>query len=311
MSHPDDGTLESLLDGELEADERSRVEIHLSGCAACAARLAEARKFRLDADRLVEVLAVPSSPAPAKLASPGRGKVVRTLAWAASILLAVALGYWGRGAGPGQAVVLQEGDRPGGGPAAAPPAASTTAEAPVEAARPGALPRPEAKSPDKPASPEAVAGQVAATPPPPAAGRELQDARANELPMKAARQADEPTSAWRVISMEEAVRMLGGQIRLIDGLTPDRVESGPGTAVAGADPALPLVRIVYAAGGVILDEQRPVGHAGERQESASKAALGAAAPSVATTWQERGGIRFVITGSVSADSLRALGARVR
>ena len=105
--------------------------------------------------------------------------------------------------------------------------------------------------------------------------------------------------------------MLGGQIRLIDGLTPDRVESGPGTAVAGADPALPLVRIVYAAGGVILEEQRPLGHAGERQESSSKAALGAAAPGVATAWQERGGIRFVVTGSVSADSLRALGARVR
>ncbi len=69
-------------------------------------------------------------------------------------------------------------------------------------------------------------------------------------------QADEPAAAWRVISMEEGVRLLGGQIRLIDGLAAERVETGPGTAVAGADPAVAVVRVIYASGAVTLDEQR-------------------------------------------------------
>ncbi len=111
--------------------------------------------------------------------------------------------------------------------------------------------------------------------------------------------------------MEEGVRLLGGQIRLIDGLAPERVETGPGTAVPGADPSLPLVRVIYASGSVILDEQRPATEVAARREAATDAATGAAARASVTAWQEHGGIRFVITGSVPADSLRALGARVR
>lgn len=303
MPHLDDGTLESLLDGELDAAERARVETHVASCSACAARVTEARAFQSEADRLVEVLAVPSLPARSRGTSPGRRTLVRTLAWAASILLAVAVGYWGRGAEPGKAVVLQEGERPAGGRAAAPPATTTTAQAPTEAARPAAAPPAEAKSADEPA--------VAEPPPAPqAAERALQDARANEVAAKAAKPVDAPAAAWRVISMEEGVRLLGGQIRLIDGLTPERVETGPGTAVPGADPSLPLVRVVYASGSVILDQQRPAAAVAARREADASVA-GAAAASSLTAWQERGGIRFVMTGSVSADSLRALGARVR
>lgn len=302
MSHPDDGTIESLLDGELDAAERARVETHVASCSACAARVTEARAFQSEADRLVEVLAVPSLPARARETSPGRRTLVRTLAWAASILLAVAVGYWGRGAEPGKAVVLQEGERPAVGRAAAPPATATTAQAPTETARPAVAPPAEAKSADKPA--------VVAPTPAPAAERAIQDARANEVSAKAARTPEAPVTAWRVISMEEGVRLLGGQIRLIDGLTPERVETGPGTAVPGADPSLPLVRVVYASGSVILDQQRPAAAVAARREADASVA-GAAAASSLTAWQEGGGIRFVMTGSVSADSLRALGARVR
>jgi hypothetical protein len=107
------------------------------------------------------------------------------------------------------------------------------------------------------------------------------------------------------------VRLLGGQIRLIDGLAPDRTETGPGTAVAGADPAVAVVRVVYASGTVTLDEQRSATQVAARREAAADAVTGAMARAGVTAWQERGGIRFVVTGSVSADSLRALGARVR
>lgn len=315
MSHPDDGTIQALLDGELDAAERTRVETHVGSCSACAARLAEARSFQLEADRLVEVLAVPSSPAEVRRTSPARRTVVRTLAWAASILLAVAVGYWGRGSEPGQAVVLQEGERPSGGRAAtplpvtdpiaaAPSTTPTSAQAPASGTRPAAAPPAEMKSADKP-----VANGPRPAPQP--AERDLQDARANEVAAKAARQMDEPAAAWRVISMEEGVRLLGGQIRLIDGLSPERVETGPGTAVPGADPSLPLVRVIYASGSVTLDQQRPAIQVAARREAATDAATGATARASVTAWQEHGGIRFVITGSVSADSLRALGARVR
>lgn len=313
MLHPDDGTIESLLDGELDAEERSRVELHVSSCTACAARVAEARAFQSEAERLVEVLTVPQSSAPTRV-SRGRRAVLRTLAWAASILLAVAVGYWGRGADPGQAVVLQDRERPGGGRTAAssrttqpvpaaPPATPPTAQAPVGTAPATAAPGAEAKSLDRAAVKESP-------PAPQAAEREIQDARANEAVAKAARQVDEPIVAWRVISMEEGVRLLGGQIRLIDGLSPERVETGPGTAVPGADPSRPLVRVIYASGSVTLDQQRPVAEVAARRESDASVA-GAAAASSLTAWQERGGIRFVITGNVSVDSLRALGARVR
>ena len=308
MSHPDEGTIQALLDGELEPAERARVETHVGSCSACAARVAEARAFQLEADRLVEVLAVPSLPARARGASPGRRTVVRTLAWAASILLAVAVGYWGRGAEPGQAVVLQEGERPSGGRDAAapmsPPASGSTPTAPPPATTTAPAPRAEAKSADQPV---ANAPRPALQP----AERDLLDARANEVAAKAARQVDEPAAAWRVVSMEEGVRLLGGQIRLIDGLAPDRVETGPGTAVSGADPSLPLVRVIYASGSVTLDQQRPATQVAARRETAAEAATGATAGANVTAWQERGGIRYVITGSVPADSLRALGARVR
>lgn len=299
MSHPDEGTMQMLLDGELDAEERARVESHLRSCAPCATRLAEARGFMEEADRLVEVLAVPEQPASPRRASTRR-TLIRTLAWAASIVLAVGVGYWGRGPGPvtPTSVMLQEPDGPlttNTGPTTVQPAPTPRAAATPATARP-------------PVEAKAV-GAVGA----------VGGARANELAReppaapaeKVARTAEEPVSAWRVISMEEGVRMLGGQIRLIDGLSVDRVETGPGTAVPGADPAVAVVRVVYASGTVTLDEQRPATPAAARREAAADAVAGAVTQPGVTAWQERGNVRFVVTGSVTPDSLRALGALVR
>ncbi|TFG47234.1 MAG: hypothetical protein E4H38_08540 [Gemmatimonadales bacterium] len=72
------------------------------------------------------------------------------------------------------------------------------------------------------------------------------------------------------------------------------------------------MRIVYANGAVVLDQQRPLISATEgRQRDAAKAVGGVAAEPSPTAWQQQGGIRFVVTGTVSEDSLRALGQRVR
>jgi hypothetical protein len=308
MSHPDEGTIQMLLDGELDAAERTRVERHVAGCAACAARVTEARAFLEEADRLVEVLAVPQRAAPPR-PSPSRRALVRTLAWAASIVIAVGAGYWARGSTPltTNTTILQDGEAHPE-PDAAPPAESGARRDTDAATATGEAKEVEQARANDPA-PKAIAPSPAS---PATANRAERAAQPEALAEPLARAADEAAiGRWRVISMEEAVRLLGGQLRLIDGLTPDRVETGPGTAVAGADPALPLVRVVYASGAVVLDQQRPLIVADARQAAAAKAVGGVAQESSATAWRQQGAIRFVVTGSVSTDSLRALGERVR
>lgn len=323
MSHPDDGTIQALLDGELEPTEQAQFEAHVASCAACAARVREAREFLQEAERLVEVLAVPVAGGGESVrpASIRRRFPLRTLAWAASIVMAVGIGYYGRGVPTPASDARQEGEALA---RAATPSTTPTAGSPVDevspptskerdrneavrnapaAAAPGTAMKQAAEAP-------AEAEAKVAAPPPRAAEPSLKDNRADQAALGAARLADEAGPTWRVISMEEGVRLLDGQIRLIDGMSPDRVESGPGTLVAGADPGQALVRIVYASGNVVLDQQRPPTRPSARREDA-------AAPSAAERrqqgagWQDREGIRFVVTGTVSSDSIRELTSRVR
>jgi anti-sigma factor RsiW len=310
MSHPDENTIQMLLDDELDPVERARVESHAAGCASCQARIAEARAFQHEADRLVGVLEVPARAA-APPAAPRRHRVIRALAWAASIVAAVGLGYFGRGSTAPRPIVVAEGDTTA---QRTPAAVNKTTAAPqvLMPATPAAAPADERQPP-------------AATPPTAgiAATREdratrdaapTEPAAANAVPAKVAsgeaeRARNDPAGGWRVIALEEAVRILDGQVRLIDGLALERVETGPGTAVAGADPTTAVVRVVYASGTIILDEQR-VGTAesGGRLEAARLLQRAAAPPA---GWREAGAIRFVVTGSVSPDSLRALAGLVR
>jgi anti-sigma factor RsiW len=60
MEHVDDGQLNALLDGELEAAEAATVRSHLEGCSACRSRFEEARRFLEEAGALLDVLAPPA-----------------------------------------------------------------------------------------------------------------------------------------------------------------------------------------------------------------------------------------------------------
>jgi hypothetical protein len=100
MSHVDDGTLHAYLDGELSPVEVERLEAHVTGCPVCRARLDEERAL---IDRASKLLGMAVPPGPEREAPPlhqlrqprviGR-RLVIPLAWAATIVLALGLGYY-------------------------------------------------------------------------------------------------------------------------------------------------------------------------------------------------------------------------
>ena len=122
MSHRDEGQMNALLDGELDAEERHEIERHLAVCAECARRMMEVREFFGEADALIGKLEVPVSTRPVMLptsipkhpvgpallpdgppAAPDAAPIstrlsrYRQVAWAASVVLAVGLGYFASG----------------------------------------------------------------------------------------------------------------------------------------------------------------------------------------------------------------------
>ena len=104
MPHVDEGTLHAYLDGELPSAERKTLETHLAECASCRTQLAEERALLerasalLGATRPVERPVPPFEqlrPPPAPRALKRSVWRVRTpVAWAASIALALGLGYY-------------------------------------------------------------------------------------------------------------------------------------------------------------------------------------------------------------------------
>src|SRR5216110_2221922 len=99
MSHADEGTLHAYLDGELPSAERAALEAHLAECATCRATLAEERALLERASALLGAARPVERPAPpfeqlrrALQRSPWH--VRRSFAWAASVVLALGLGYY-------------------------------------------------------------------------------------------------------------------------------------------------------------------------------------------------------------------------
>src|SRR5258705_13955857 len=98
MSHVDEGTVHAYLDGELPSTERAALEAHLAGCAACRGNLIEERSLRERASAVLGSARPAERPAPALdqlRREPKRSpwRVRRSFAWAASIALALGVGY--------------------------------------------------------------------------------------------------------------------------------------------------------------------------------------------------------------------------
>jgi hypothetical protein len=107
MRHLDSGLLNELLDGEIPSAELPLIQQHLAGCEECRTRLEAERRLADDVAGLVATIEVPDAPGNEALpiATPAPAIALRRrwlppLAWAATILLAVGIGYVARGRGP-------------------------------------------------------------------------------------------------------------------------------------------------------------------------------------------------------------------
>lgn len=311
MPHLDDGFLHAIADGEVPSDELVAVREHLEGCESCRARLDEARLEAETARELVELIEVPDLPAdrPIVPSSHRGGRWLRPLALAASLALAVGIGYYGRGAAPFAPAAVPRAVPDTVFVAAPPLPPAAPAATPARSEPPAGARRADEADKDRQVALQEVvttATPAAAPAAPPApkeeeakvdvarerAAADTRDQAANALARKAAPQpvAQAPAAAGAAaagrlmaksadltaptpVTFPRAVELLGGRIRLIEGMVPARLEA------VGR-----LVRVVY-----VLDEGDLV--------------LAQVAGSDTLSWS--------LTGPLDADSLAKLRLKVR
>ena len=283
------------------------------------------------------------------------------MAWAATVVIAVGLGYSGSellrpGAqASGDAALKQEAvpaAEAAPSNAAAPPPGDVASGLEQKGTRPAAPELGKIETANKAADTPATkrAGTLADSSTPlqrlddadesPAEGQLLRDKERNEKDARA--QAEPPgrlveapmpkpkvlkteiPAGFRASSLEEAVRVLEGSVLLIDGMTPQMVLVGPGSAFAGGNPDQELVRVVYddPPGRQLLLDQQRIEQAREgaaQARAASKLDLlpgdtlvtpGADGAS-SLNWTSQSMFRLGLTGFLPTDSLRALARRVR
>ncbi|MGH7561519.1 MAG: anti-sigma factor family protein [Gemmatimonadales bacterium] len=278
--HLEEGTLHALLDGEIPSSGLGPIQEHLAECAECRSRLADARAFRDEADQLVAEIDVPDESAVPVLsgsrsAAPTARQprlLWRRLAYAASLLGAVGLGYAARGGNRPDELESFRGfdraDRPAAtanAPVTPPAEPDRPARADSSRARSGSAARAsdraatpatreearsnlaerETRERSPAAEPRVVTAAAAPAPAPlkdstrPAEPRNLAAATLQRRyepaakPFAFERSASAVADAvgkaagasYRRIEFEEAMRLLGGRIRLVEGLVPDRLEA--------------------------------------------------------------------------------------
>ncbi len=260
MSHVDEGTLHAYLDGELPSTERSALEAHLAGCATCRENLSEERSLRERASAVLGSARPAERPAPPLdqlRREPKRSpwRVRRSFAWAASIALALGLGYYmrspsGRAAPPAdmtsQPIAVaqhrtrdEERDKSPAPTAAQPSAPAATRVYQQRSARPtDAVAAGEAAKLDSTATTTALARANAAAPAPKTADPVRLDARVasgavpaaqRDLPAPAFAERQVTATSWPVISRRMAKSILGEEPVGLPGLATRHFRRVPGT----------------------------------------------------------------------------------
>jgi hypothetical protein len=389
MPHLDEGTLTALLDHELEPMARQAAQDHLTSCRECRALYQEIQGLATEADRLIGTIDLPAdgaAPVPAR--GIYRWSRWRPLAWAASVLLALGLGWTSSNfrsrpsaADRPTAAGESEGRRaestavangavviaPMPAQTPAPTVASRTApatepdrtaaadklarEAPGQAG--GAnqpvdgqpmvtaksalnerarstsekqeVTRPEAAVSQQPAAQGIITALDAAAP---AAAAPAAAATPSTFQIRGARapadqRKDEISEGLREVSLEEAVRQLGGSVRLLGGLVPVRVLSGSASGLEDDDTA-GVVRVVYMdpPGRELWLDQAVAAPIEGKALAARRQFMNQLLPGDTLAQADTGNARSIrwiddtgrplrLTGFLSADSLRALMTRVR
>jgi Putative zinc-finger len=382
MSHLDEGLLAALVDDELDEAERLTVQAHLAECAECRRLLEEIKAFAAEADSLVATVEPPPRRLPVlvPVAAPGEVKPEakrrlpwRTVAWAASVVLAAGLGWTASelhlgnpapdlsdkvaltdrlaqspdepkattpapapSAGPATGGRLGESDlrqaqptrareRENNAPAAPRPAPTVTRDQAVPAAKRLESRMDEAAARDRgntEAAPAANLSELAVTtsasaPSAPAAAGNV---AAKSLQRPATNHLARREAGFRQVGMEEAVRTLGGSIRLVDGLEPERFLIGTTPIGNGTGSTSELVRVVYddpPGRELWLDQERPVEEVSPFRARNSPALIAGdtvlspgPGGSASLRWVDQHGFRLAFTGYLSGDSLRVLVGRV-
>jgi anti-sigma factor RsiW len=305
MSHPDEGVLQELLDGELAPADEAVVRAHIAGCTPCTDALAALKAAQLEADAIVSRLVLEP---PLRRTARRPWPNLRLLGLAASAVL-VAGTSW---------LLLRSPASAGGGYRSGADTSSGVV-----------LPMPTAErqevaaaTPARPARPVAPVAEALGREDVGSAKGKSEKARLQSA--TAARSAnavaarDEVTTA--ATTMTDAEARVGGRLLTIAGLTPQTVE-----VEQLASDSVPRVRQTYVVDGVpvVLVQYRaahaPAGSAlvardemtqKQRAAEPEKKDAATAAPLQLRSWQS-GQMLFQLQGALPADSLDALMQRVR
>ena len=341
MSHVDEGTLHAYLDGELPPSERTSLEAHIAQCATCRALLADERAL------LERSIALLASARPAERPVPPFEQVRRAprrrpwyrrtpVAWAASIVLAIGLGYCLRDTSYSFKSVPSASQPVGAADdrlvpqdtsaAAAPEQVATQPPAPTrQAQRRSEERKPETREEaerDKGARDSTVAGVVAlepkvqlrnATPAPAAAAPNrdsatlrldaaiiMSEAQSGEV---AALRGRAVTTQWQIISRGVATTLLGTDPVGLPGLRTRRIRRSP------APEATVVVEQALDSATTIQIFQRPMTEYRYSDRPAREAAPSAAAavpPPADRLARFVGRLRVEISGPLTTDSLNKL-----
>lgn len=286
MRHIPEEELHAYLDQALSRAQAVEIESHLAGCPRCGAERDGIAGLRDRTTALLATLGPQGS-----LARPSwgdlrrrhlaaevhRANLLRGAVWAASLLVAIGLGY---GAHSWRDAVTVAAETPA---IATPPLASTPASVAAPAVVAISIPRPPATTRSRPVTPRTVQGietdSLDAAPSNPAGGM------------------------WRTESLERAIA---------SGLTVPRVAGLPVLQIQIQEATSPVVAVEQqlTSGEVVRTFAGPAQEiaALDRSAVASATTTGADANAVS---ERRGNRMLLMTGRIPADSLRALLARVR
>lgn len=317
MSHPDEGVLQELLDGELAPADAAAVRAHLEGCAPCTAALAELEAMQVEADAIVSRLPLdPPLARPVRRVQPRRTNL-RLLGLAASTLL-VAGTSWILLRSPGATPPLMRRDETTSGIVLPMPGQERQE---VPAATPAAPPAPVAAEQERKKVSEAKAKEAEIAP----AAKDEQGAGQDRVPEEARPMANAAAPAARLAAPAAEASRLGAvaqpgsktapdqpgwKVLTIEGLTPVSTE----VVGRAADSAQAVVQHYVVNGMPVLLTQRrapaasDVSIRGAREADVTDQMAKAASNS--RVWTS-GGILLELEAALPGDSLTALQQRVK